>query len=76
MSVVLCSILRLYALFTFEKGKINKFLMYFHCIVIVILNCPLKEVFCIEIFDWDLEKVSVVRRCLLGTVRYIDKGFV
>ena len=43
MSVVVQrSILRLDALFTFKKGKIK---IYLCCIVIVILYCPLKEVF-------------------------------
>ena len=31
-----------------------------------------KRFFCIEIFSWDLEKVSVARRCPLRTVRYIN----
>ena len=31
-----------------------------------------KRFFCIEIFNWDLEEVSVVRRCPLRTFRYID----
>ena len=34
-----------------------------------------KRFFCMEIFNWDLGKVSVVRRCPLRTVRYIaDQG--
>ena len=45
--------------------------MYLYCIV-VILCCPLREVFCFEIFSWDLEKVSAVKRYPMKTVRYIE----
>ena len=67
-----CSTQRLYALFTFEKGKIkisNVSLLYCHCHYVLSAK---REVFCIEIFNWDLEKVSVVSRCSLRTVRYIE----
>ena len=42
----------------------ERFLMYLYGIVIVILYCPLKRFSFIEIFNWDLEKVSIVRRCV------------
>ena len=74
VSVVLCSILRLCALFTFEKGKIkisNVSLMYCHCHFVL----SAKRFFCIEIFNWDLEKVSAARRCPLRTVRNIKVSF-
>ena len=31
-----------------------------------------KRFSCVEVFSWDLEKVSVVSRCPLRTVRYIE----
>ena len=62
--------MRLYALFTFEKGKIkvsNLSLLYCHCHSVL----SAKRSSSTEIFNWDLEKVSVVR-CSLRTVRYIE----
>ena len=31
--------------------------MYLYCIVVLLLYCSLKEVFCIEISNWDLKSV-------------------
>ena len=59
-------------LFLLLKKERHSFLMYLYCIVIVILYCPLQRFFFIEIFNWDLENVSVVRRCPMRTVRYIE----
>ena len=44
----------------------------FYCVVIVILYCPLKEVFLYRNFQLKPGKVSVVRRCPLRTVRYME----
>ena len=57
-------------LFTLEKGKIkisNVSVLYCRPFVLSVK----KRFFCIEIFNWNL-KVSVVRRCPLRTVRYIE----
>ena len=43
-------------LFTLEKER-QKFLMYLYCIVIVILYCPLKEVFLYKKFQLGPESV-------------------
>ena len=72
VSSIMFFFLKLYALFTFEEGKIkisNVSLLYCHCYFVLSLS---KRFFCIEIFSWDLQKVSVVRSSPLRTVCYLE----
>ena len=67
-SVSMCSV------FTIAKGKIrisNVSLLF----VLDILDCPLKEVFLWRNLQLGPRKVSVVRRCPLRAVRYIEVSF-
>ena len=55
--------------FAFEKGNVktsNVSLLYCHLVL------SAKRGLCIEIFNWDMEKVSVVKRCPLRTVPYTE----
>ena len=61
-------------LFVLLKRK-ERFLMAYINIVIVILNCPLKEVFLCRNFHLRPRKVSVVRRCPLRTCP-LHRGFL
>ena len=65
-SVMFCS--ETICSFYFWKRKDKDF--YYISTVLSLSFCTVRQnrFFCIGIFNWDLEKVSIVRRCLLRTV--------
>ena len=59
--------------FLLLKKESLRFLISLSC-VLALSCCTVhqKRFFCIELFNWDLEEVFVVRTCQLRTVRYIE----